>query len=62
MTEAIRSIGAQVVNAEGIHFINEMAYRDVLAGAIIKETREGRGITTPNGERGVWLDTPMIDL
>ena len=62
VTEAIRSMGAQVVNAEGDHFINEMAYRDVLAGAIIKETREGRGITTPNGKIGVWLDTPMIDL
>jgi len=62
VTEAIRSVGAQVVNAEGVHFINEMAYRDVLAGAIIKETREGRGVTTPNGKVGIWLDTPMIDL
>jgi succinate dehydrogenase/fumarate reductase flavoprotein subunit len=62
VTEAIRSVGAQVVNAEGIHFINELAYRDVLAGAIIKETREGRGVTTPTGKTGVWLDTPMVDL
>lgn len=62
VTEAIRSAGAQVVNSEGIHFINEMAYRDVLAGAIIKEIKEGRGVTTPNGKQGVWLDTPMIDL
>ncbi len=62
VTEAIRSIGAQVVNAEGVNFINEMAYRDVLAGAIIKETAEGRGVKTPHGKTGVWLDTPMIDL
>ncbi|MBT5375825.1 MAG: FAD-binding protein [Nitrospinaceae bacterium] len=62
VTEAIRSIGAQVVNAEGVHFINEMAYRDVLAGAIIKEIAEGRGVKTPHGKTGVWLDTPMIDL
>ena len=62
VTEAIRSIGAQVVNAEGVHFIDEMAYRDVLAGAIIKETAEGRGVDTPHGKTGVWLDTPMIDL
>ena len=62
VSEAIRSVGAQVVNADGVHFINEMAYRDVLAGAIIKETREGRGITTPNGKIGVWLDTPMVDI
>jgi succinate dehydrogenase/fumarate reductase flavoprotein subunit len=62
VTEAIRSVGAQVVNADGVHFINEMAYRDVLAGAIIKETQEGRGVTTPTGKIGVWLDTPMVDL
>ncbi|MBT3924049.1 MAG: FAD-binding protein [Nitrospina sp.] len=62
VTEAIRSIGAQVVNAEGVHFIDEMAYRDVLAGAIIKEIAEGRGIKTPHGKTGVWLDTPMVDL
>jgi succinate dehydrogenase/fumarate reductase flavoprotein subunit len=62
VTEAIRSIGAQVVNADGVHFIDEMAYRDVLAGAIIKETKEGRGVKTPYGKTGVWLDTPMVDL
>ncbi len=62
VTEAIRSLGAQVVNAEGVHFIDEMAYRDVLAGAIIKETAEGRGVKTPHGKIGIWLDTPMIDL
>jgi succinate dehydrogenase/fumarate reductase flavoprotein subunit len=62
VTEAIRSIGAQVVNVEGVHFIDEMAYRDVLAGAIIKETAEGRGVKTPHGKTGVWLDTPMVDL
>lgn len=62
VTEAVRSAGAQVVNREGVHFINEMSYRDVLAGAIIKEIREGRGVATPNGKQGIWLDTPMIDL
>jgi succinate dehydrogenase/fumarate reductase flavoprotein subunit len=62
VTEAIRFAGGQVVNADGIHFISEMAYRDVLAGAIIKETREGRGVTTPTGKKGLWLDTPMVDL
>lgn len=62
VTEALRSTGAQVVNAEGVHFIDEMAYRDVLAGAIIKEIAEGRGVKTPHGKSGVWLDTPMIDL
>ena len=62
VTEAIRSVGAQVVNVDGESFINEMAYRDVLAGAIIKETQEGKGVITPHGKAGVWLDTPMVDL
>ena len=62
VTEAVRSIGAQVVNSEGVHFIDEMAYRDVLAAAIIKEVAKGRGVKTPHGKTGVWLDTPMIDL
>ena len=62
VTEAVRSMGAQVVNAEGVQFIDEMAYRDVLAAAIIKEVVNGRGVNTPHGNSGVWLDTPMIDL
>ena len=62
VTEAVRSMGAQVVNAEGVQFIDEMAYRDVLAAAIIKEIVKGRGVKTPHGKSGVWLDTPMIDL
>jgi len=62
VTEAVRSMGAQVVNAEGMQFIDEMAYRDVLAAAIIKEVVNGRGVNTPHGNSGVWLDTPMIDL
>ncbi len=62
VTEAIRSIGAQVVNNDGHCFINELTYRDVLAAAIIREVREGRGIQTPAGSSGVWLDTPMIDI
>ena len=62
VTEAIRSVGAQVVNADGDHFIDEMSCRDVLAGAIIKEIAEGRGIKTPHDKEGVWLDTPMVDL
>ena len=62
VTEAIRSIGAQVVNAEGEQFIGEMSFRDILAGAIIREVTEHRGVTTLTHRAGVWLDTPMIDL
>jgi len=37
--------------------------RDLVASAIIRECRErGKGIETPTGEVGVWLDSPMIDI
>lgn len=62
VTESIRSIGAQVVNANGERFIDEMTYRDVLAAAIIREVAEKRGVQTPTKRAGVWLDTPLIEL
>ncbi|CAI2718882.1 FAD-binding protein [Nitrospina watsonii] len=62
VTEAIRSSGAQLLNAHGERFIDEMTYRDRVAAAIIKEAAEGRAVETPHGRKGVWLDTPMIDL
>ncbi len=62
VTEAIRSAGAQVVNAEGEAFIDALVYRDVLAAATLREVAEGRGVQTPAGRKGVWLDTPLIDL
>ena len=54
VTEAIRSTGAQVVNRDGHAFVNELAYRDVLAAAILREVSEGRGVETPGGRKGVW--------
>ena len=37
--------------------------RDVEAAAFIRECKErGKGITTPSGMQGVWLDSPMIDI
>ena len=62
VTEAIRSTGAQVLNADAEHFINEVAYRDVLAAAILREVQAGRGLETPTGRKGVWLDTPLIEM
>jgi len=62
VTESIRSVGAQVVNAEGKRFIGEMTFRDVLSAAIIREVTEKRGVQTPTHKAGVWLDTPLIDL
>ena len=62
VTESIRSMGAQVVNAEGTRFVNEKAFRDVLAAACIREVAEKRGVQTPTDRAGIWLDTPLIDL
>jgi succinate dehydrogenase/fumarate reductase flavoprotein subunit len=62
VTESIRAIGAQVLNVHGKRFIDELITRDVLAGGIIREVTEGRGVPTPTGRAGVWLDTPIIEL
>jgi succinate dehydrogenase/fumarate reductase flavoprotein subunit len=61
VTEAIRSGGAHLVNRNGQRFVNEMEARDVVCAAIIRECAEGRGIDTPFGRQGVWLDIPVID-
>ena len=61
VTEALRSAGAQLVNANGERFISEMDTRDVVASAVIRECRDGRGIETPGGRVGVWLDIPIVD-
>ena len=62
VTEKVRTLGAQLVNAEGEQFIMSLEPRDVVASANIRECRHMKGITTPTGELGVWLDSPMIDL
>lgn len=63
ITEALRGNGAQLVNVHGERFINELETRDVTSSAIIREVRERKkGVRTPTGMEGVWLDTPLIDL
>ncbi len=62
VTEKVRSLGAQLVNIAGEQFIYPLETRDVVASAIIRECRNGKGITTPAGIHGVWLDTPMIEI
>jgi succinate dehydrogenase / fumarate reductase flavoprotein subunit len=60
--EKTRSIGGQLVNVKGERFIYELEPRDVVASAIIRECSEGRGVITPTGTCGVWLDTPVIEI
>ena len=63
VTEKVRGLGAQPVNIHGEQFVFPREPRDVEAAAIIRECYENNnGITTPTGMRGVWLDTPIINM
>jgi succinate dehydrogenase / fumarate reductase flavoprotein subunit len=63
LSEAIRAEGAHVVNSDGEPFVNRLETRDALSAAILSECGpRGKGIETPTGTMGVWLDTPMIDM
>ena len=63
VTEKVRTLGAQLVNIDGEQFIMPLEPRDVVAAAIIRECQERqKGVKTPAGQVGVWLDSPMIDM
>ena len=62
VTEKVRSVGAQLVNANGEAYIHPLETRDVNASGVIRECSEGRGVEVPGGAKGVWLDTPMIEI
>ena len=63
ITEKFRGAGANVLNVDGEQFVYEREPRDVEAAAFIKECQvKGKGVPTPTGKLGVWLDSPMIDL
>lgn len=63
LTEKLRGMGAQPVNKDGELFVFPLEPRDVEASSFIRECYvRNRGVITPTGMRGVWLDTPMIEL
>jgi succinate dehydrogenase / fumarate reductase flavoprotein subunit len=63
ITEKVRSMGAQPVNMNGELFVHPLEPRDVEASAFIKECYKNHlGIETPTGMKGVWLDSPMIEI
>jgi succinate dehydrogenase / fumarate reductase flavoprotein subunit/L-aspartate oxidase len=63
ITEKFRGAGANVLNIDGQQFVYEREPRDVEASAIIRECIiRKKGIPTPTGKNGVWLDSPMIDI
>lgn len=59
ISEATRSSGALLINALGERFIDELAPRDVVTAAILRECAAGRGIVR-DGQIGVFLDTPRL--
>jgi succinate dehydrogenase/fumarate reductase flavoprotein subunit len=63
ITEKIRGAGAHVLNIDGQQFVYEREPRDIEAATIIREcTVVGKGVPTPTGKWGVWLDSPMIEI
>jgi len=63
ITEKFRGAGADVLNVDGEKFVNEREPRDVESGAFIKECLvKGKGVPTPTGKLGIWVDSPMIDI
>lgn len=64
ITEKFRGAGANLVNIDGEQFVYEREPRDVESASIIRECSPeiGKGVRTPTGKLGVWLDSPMIDL
>jgi succinate dehydrogenase / fumarate reductase flavoprotein subunit/L-aspartate oxidase len=63
ITEKVRGAGANVLNIDGEQFVNEREPRDVESASFIRECAEiGKGVPTPTGKVGIWLDSPMIDI
>jgi succinate dehydrogenase/fumarate reductase flavoprotein subunit len=63
ITEKFRGAGANALNIDGEQFVNEREPRDVESASFIRECAEvGKGIPTPTGKVGIWLDSPMIDI
>lgn len=63
ITEKFRGAGANIINVDGKQFVNEREPRDVESSSFIREcTVIGKGVPTPTGKVGVWLDSPMIDM
>jgi len=60
LTEKLRTSGAQPVNKDGEEFVFPLEPRDVESSAFIRECYiRNKGITTPTGMKGIWLDTPL---
>lgn len=62
ITEGVRSAGAYILNGHGARFVDELSTRDVVTAAILRECAAGRGVRIDDGQCGVWLDTPGVEM
>ncbi len=63
ITEKIRGAGGQPLNKDGELFVFPREPRDVESSAFIRECLEkNKGIKTPSGRIGIWLDSPLIEM
>jgi len=62
VTEKVRGLGGQPVDKNGNLFVFPLEPRDVESSAFIRECLErNNGISTPSGQVGIWLDSPIIE-
>lgn len=62
ITEKVRGLGAHVLNIDGEQFCFPLEPRDVESAELICEAMDkNKGIITPTGRVGLWLDSPMIE-
>ncbi|MCC5953888.1 MAG: FAD-binding protein [Acidimicrobiia bacterium] len=59
ITEAARGAGALLVNGHGERFVDEVAPRDVVAAAMLREMADGRAVER-DGQVGLLLDVPSL--
>ena len=68
ITEKFRGAGAQFLNVDAEQFVYPLETRDVASSALIRECSSpenggrGKGVATPGGRAGIWLDSPMIEI
>lgn len=63
ITEKIRGAGGQPLNNAGELFVFPREPRDVESSAFIRECLgRKKGIKTPSGRFGIWLDSPLIEM
>lgn len=60
VSEKARSLGALLFNAKG-EALQSKGKRDDIVNIILSEEVKGNAITTPDGNHGIWLATPLIE-